>query len=90
MGSERLYEKLHREVQLGVDFDPSCHPAHAEGHDLVVWQTRLEGIEPEMWQIYIEAVASRPLTEDDEKVNLEVNFEMEMAIRGKNREDEEW
>ena len=49
-----VYEKYERLRKAGLSYDPDC----AQIGDTVVWKSDLKNVQPEMWQIFIEAIGS--------------------------------
>ena len=94
-------EHRDRWAEAGLDFDPlSCDPFYmrSEVQDQTgdfsdmqfFWFSRVEHAWPEMWQIMIEAVVSPHDISFSTRKDFEMSFDLALAIRGKNKADEEW
>ena len=56
-----------------------------------LWLSRVTHVHPEMWQIYIEAVVTpHELAFSSSSAKAELSFDMLVAVRGKNSDEEEW
>ena len=55
-----------------------------------IWFTRVENVHPEMWQIYIEAVATPHNLQFASQEETSLTFSMGLAIRGKHSTEEDW
>ena len=47
------------------------------------WFSRVENVLPKMWQIYIEAVVSPHIVDFSTQSEIELEFNLGLAIRGK-------
>ena len=86
----------------GLDFDPlSCYPFYerAEAQDQTMvdfdkqqffWFSRIEDVHPNMWQIYIEAVASPRPEASNTGHSFSMKFDIGIAVRGKDHDEETW
>ena len=88
--------------KAGIDFDPtSCDPFYmrAESDDQLsgdfatkqyFWFSRIDNVKPQMWQIMIEAVVSPHDIGFTSREEVEMTFDLALAIRGKNADQMDW
>lgn len=89
-GRQFIHETCEEIGKSGTDYSDSV--ADRDGK-FTVWQSRLEGVKPQMWSIYIEALGLNLLgSEQDGPVSSDskVTYDLEMVIRGKNSDEEAW
>ena len=89
-------------MEDGLDFDPnSCGPFYESEQGLeesgsfaeseFYWFSRVEDVPPEMWQIYIEAIATPTIAASlASEGEYTLYFDLGIAVRGKNRDEEKW
>ena len=89
-------------TDIGLDFDPTSCGYFYEREEVwdqtgdfsdreFFWFSRVEDVRPQMWNIYIEALATpKPAIDVFQAEDFTVKFDIAMAVRGKLADSEKW